>query len=271
MNDLTIIKIRYDGKEAVSHELDLASLGESLGGIARIISTCAHFAATGEYAKQQPAMAVKVLAREPVANCYSLDAVIQFAQQQQLLAGGISAIVTAVISWVIAKNSGRLEEMKLLKDSLDKAIAALSQRDEALHLRLLGTIEKMADNLAPAVRSAVAPIGKHCTTLTIGTSKPLDEDDKARIMSPARVEIAAEQSWSILITDLDVLTQNGKASLIVDGAEITERIKIKVSDPAVALPGNAYSRSLHERQPITVRAKAVTEDGELKTLHISDS
>lgn len=269
MSELVAIRIRFDGQDAASHELDLSALGESLGGIARILGGAGHFAATGEYGKQQPSLAVKVLAREPQANCFTVEAVIQFAQQQQLFAGGVGAIVSAVVAWIFARASGRSQEMKAIKDSLDKAVSALAQRDEALQMRLLGTIERLADSLRPAVRSAVAPIGGHCTTLSIGDAIKLDAADKERIMAVNPDEVSPEQEWTLLLTELDLESQSAKARL--DGSAGDQRIKVKITDPALDVPGNAYASALAEKRQITVRGKAKMSKGEVQTIYASDT
>ncbi len=40
------ISLRYDGKDALNHEIDLNCLGESLKGFSKVLSTAASFSAT---------------------------------------------------------------------------------------------------------------------------------------------------------------------------------------------------------------------------------
>ncbi|WP_446919800.1 DUF7946 domain-containing protein, partial [Klebsiella pneumoniae] len=39
------ISLRYDGKDALNHEIDLNCLGESLKGFSKVLSTAASFSA----------------------------------------------------------------------------------------------------------------------------------------------------------------------------------------------------------------------------------
>ncbi|WP_446918780.1 DUF7946 domain-containing protein, partial [Klebsiella pneumoniae] len=45
------ISLRYDGKDALNHEIDLNCLGESLKGFSKVLSTAASFSATQKYSK----------------------------------------------------------------------------------------------------------------------------------------------------------------------------------------------------------------------------
>src|SRR5690606_32905616 len=120
---------------------------ESLKGAARILAVVGNFAVTGRYVAQAPAMDVRVVAREPRANCFTLDAVLQFAQQQGLLQGGIGALISAVIGYVIARASNSKDEMKHLAASLDKAIDVLAQKGTDERAQFLGLIEKLVESL----------------------------------------------------------------------------------------------------------------------------
>jgi hypothetical protein len=50
-----------------------------------------------------------------------------------------------------------------------------------------------------------------------------------------------------------------------------KRISAEISDPAVAIPNNAYATAFAARRPLKVRAKAVLKAGEIDKLHISDT
>ena len=63
------ISLRYDGKDALNHEIDLNCLGESLKGFSKVLSTAASFSVTQKYSKYINYQEVKVYAREAKANC----------------------------------------------------------------------------------------------------------------------------------------------------------------------------------------------------------
>lgn len=78
---------RYDGLDAEKHTLELGSLSESLKGFSKILVTVGTFAATQKYIKNTPSQEVKIYAKEARANCFSLDTVMDFVNQYQLLSG----------------------------------------------------------------------------------------------------------------------------------------------------------------------------------------
>lgn len=45
------IELRYEGRDADAHEIELHQLGESLQGFGRVIAVAAHFSQTGQYNK----------------------------------------------------------------------------------------------------------------------------------------------------------------------------------------------------------------------------
>jgi hypothetical protein len=142
-----VVQIRYDGLDAERHQIELHLLGESFQGLARVLAVTGHFVATGQYAKQFPALDVKVYVDEPKANCFSIQAVIDFAKDQQLFAGFGVAAVSGIIGWLFHRASGSRAEMKAIKDSLDKANAHLAgQNNDLVVSKLFATLERMADS-----------------------------------------------------------------------------------------------------------------------------
>lgn len=262
--DIAVVPIRYDGGDAAQHQIELNVLGESLQGMARILAVTGNFAATGEYAKQYQAMNVKVLVKEPKANCYTLEAVIQFAQQQQLFSGAAVPLMGALVAWVFSRASGKKEEMKMLKDALDKVLAMQSSNQDKLH----ATLDKMADSLRPAVRQAVAPVGKTCTTMTVGGNMyVVDEATAEAIRAGGDVEVGNEQVWILSISEMDRENSTAKVRLVDDDSK---RIKAKITDPLGATIPSPYATALASGSVIKVRGKAVLKDGEIDCLYISD-
>lgn len=80
----------------------------------------------------------------------------------------LSALTATLITYTVARAANKRDEMKHLRGALETAIHELGNRDKTTVDRLLDTVEKMADALAPAVKSAVAPVGASARTLTAG-------------------------------------------------------------------------------------------------------
>ncbi|EFB9789821.1 hypothetical protein ABGC13_004863, partial [Escherichia coli] len=156
------ISLRYDGKDALNHEIDLNCLGESLKGFSKVLSTAASFSVTQKYSKYINYQEVKVYAREAKANCFTLEAVLNFATQNQLFSGIAATILGAILQYIFARNSNKKDEMKALQQSLEKAIEALGNKDAGTIDKLISLIDRMAVELRPSVRQAVSPIGNTC-------------------------------------------------------------------------------------------------------------
>ena len=270
--EIATIPIRYDGLDAEQHKIDLMLLGESIQGIGRVLATVGHFAVTGQYAKQKQALDVKVYVCEPRANCFSITAVLEFAKEQQLLQGGIGTIIGVLLAWLFNRSRNSQEEMKAIKDSLDKALLALAGQNQQLVQPLLGTIERLADSLQPSIRAAVAPVGRSCDAMKIGDAAPIDRVAAESIRAATVGELTAEKTWSIRISELDLESATAKIRL-EDGEALDDdsRIKGKITDPAFGQTDNPYVRAFSRREPLTVHAKAAVRDGVIETLYISNS
>lgn len=263
------VPIRYDGKDAAEHKIELAALAESLSGVARILSVTGHFVVTLSYAKQYQAQEIRVLVEEPRANCYSVVAVLEWIKEYQLLSGAASATLGALVAWLFGKAAGRRDEMKMLKSALDSAIHELAQGNQVTIDRALATVERIATGLSPAIRQAVAPVGKTCSSMTIAGSAVIDEATAEVIRNTDADEVTPERSWTIVVTELDVETLSAKLRLV--DAEDGSRIKAQITDPAANVRPNVYTESLVTGCALSGKGKATLRDGEITKLFISDA
>lgn len=269
-----IIPIRYDGLYAEQHKIELYTLGESLQGMARILAVVGHFAATGEYAKQMQALDAKVYLQETHANCVTVDAALQFIKDYGLAEGALVVIVPSLVAWLFDRRA----EMKALKETAQKALDVLADNQKQKDLthqqtvdRLVGVMERMAEALRPSLRAAVAPIGRSCKTMTIGSAPPIDEAMAAAIRSEVPTDVSEAREWFVLISEMDLETATAKIRF-ADDEEIGEvRFKAEIKDPAFKLPGNAYRVAFSKELPIRVTGKATLRDGEIQTLFITDA
>lgn len=178
-----------------------------------------------------------------------------------------------LVSYVFSRAAGQKEEMRQLRGALDEAIRMLGTREQSTVDRLLSTIDRMADALRPATRSAVAPIGETASTLSIGAphggrQAVIGVPEKEAIISASPVEVGEEATFVVTITELDMESGACKVSLPDDPeARITGRI----TDPAFSVPNNAYALAMAALRPIAVRAKPTTKDGGIDKLFISDT
>ena len=188
------LTIRYDGLDAEDHEIDLFAFGESMQGIARVAGTIGHFVATQEYSRYFRSHELKVLAKEPRENCFSIDVVFEFVRQHQILAGTFPAALTGLIAWLLHRATKKDSTSSELQQSLLALLHELAGQNAERENRLLGLLEVMAVDLRPSVRKAFAPVGSSCRTLTVITPQRTDIYDEA-------------DKASLLMTDGDELTE----------------------------------------------------------------
>ena len=265
------IKIQYDGLDAESHELELFALGDSLKGVARISAVAGHFAATQKYSRRFSSHEVRVVAREPKANCFSLDVFWNFVQQHQILSGSFGMIVAVLVPYVLSSAANKKEEMKILKSSMDNLIAELGANNDHAVDRLSQIIERMAIELKPSAKLAVAPIGNSCRTLSVISTyrtSVFDEADKEEIVKSEGDEITDTLPFSVLITELDL--ERGTCKVHIEEEQDEKRISAIVTDPLLQIPNNPYSLAFAAGEIIAVQGKALIRDGELAKLFISD-
>lgn len=267
----TSIKIQYDGMDAEDHEIELFALGDSLKGIARISAVAGHFAATQKYSRRLTSHEVRVIAREPKANCFSLDVLWSFVQQHQILSGSFGVIVAVLIPYVLASAANKRAEMKILKESIDKLISELGSTNDHAVDRLAAIVEKMAIELKPSAKLAVAPIGGSCRTLSIQSgfrTSVFDEADKEQIIASEGDEITDLRPFSLLITELDL--ERGTCKVHIEGELEDKRVNAVITDPQLEVPNNLYSLSFAAGELIPVQAKAMLREGEMVKIFISD-
>lgn len=271
-----LITLRYDGLDADFHKIELSSLAESLKGASKVISSVGNFTATQKFIKKQPNQEIAVYATGAKANCFSVQLIMDFVGQHQILSGSFGAVFGIILTYVLNRNSAKKDEMKHLKDSLDKAIQELGNKDKDTIERLLNTIDKMADSLKPSVRQMIDPIGNSCKTLNITSNrmelKNFDQIDKDFINNLEDDEIIGLKEYSVYITELDTINKTAKIYFASDTEK--NRIIAQISDPNLSPYIKALS--LYCNNPdsaeaeIKVIAKATVKQNKISKLFIAD-
>lgn len=273
--------LRYDGLDAENHEIELSCLGESLKGFSKILATAGTFALTQKYSKTTASQEVKIYAKEARANCFTLDTVMNFISQSQLFSGSAGAILGALIPYIFAKNAQKKEEMKYLKEALEKAIEALGNKDKNTIDGLISVIDKMAGELRPSVRQAVSPIGNTCNKISVTSGagfKPavISESDKAIIDQLDDDEVLGLREYRVFVTEFDAHRMTAK--VIIEGDDTDKRVHAQISDPSVSKSENPYLLSLSKylshgmtsESVVKVTAKASVRKGAISRLYIVD-
>lgn len=272
MDDLETYRItlRYDGLDAEKHELDLYALGESMQGFARVTGTAAHFALTHDYKRYFRSQSLRVLAKEPEANCFRVDLVFEFIRQHQILSGSFGTIVASLVPWLYIRAT-RKGDQGSSAELAKIAVEAMADQNKEVTSRLLGTIEKMAEELKPAMRQSTAPIAVSCETIGILTPERehfLGKNEKEALLLPDANELSDLMEFTVLITELDLERGTCKARFV--GEPEDRRIPCKISDPLLETTKNPYSSAMDAGDPVVVKAKALFQDARIVKLYISD-
>lgn len=120
--------------------------------------------------------------------------------------------------------------MKAIKDSLDKAVAALAKNNQQLNRLLLHRRE------------------------------PIATPD----------QLTLEKKWLLRITELDLEQATAKVRFVDDdGIDSEARVQAAITDPFLNRLDNQYVNSLTRREPLIVYGRAMMRDGSITTLYIS--
>lgn len=273
------IQIRFDGRDAESHKIDLSQFGKSAIGISKIMATTAQFVATGNYKKTQRKLDFKILIGEAKDNCITFEAVIQAIDNNEvavaLLAGGglvAANIITDVyrlvfkLLWKLFTSSKDAENtQKELEDKLD------SVYDKETVSKLINTIHKMADGLLPAAKNATQPINISCETLQFGDTNKnyfvkLDAADKQAIID-RDFEFTDLEEHRVIISEIDMKNATCMVSLQDD---LKRRFKARITDPQVTQANNDYGIATNSKRAVIISAKKKLDKGNIKEFIISD-
>lgn len=271
-------EIRYEGMDAADHRIDMAALAESLDGFSRIYAVVGHYISTGQYAKQMQALNVKAYAQESEAKCFNISAVLDFASSAGLFQGVMGAALTAIVAYVIHRNSGNKEEMKHLKDLLEQQLGFSKQVTE----RMMDTIDRLSDGLRPSVKKAVSPVGDTCSRIDLYIEgqkhQTMDQALKDSLVDDSESQIISERVYVVEISEMDRIRRTCKVHLVgPDTEESTEedgtprRINADITDPAALLEPNVYMEAWFRSTKLNVKAKALLRNGLIAKMYISDT
>lgn len=272
------IVLRYEGRDAERHLLDLAQLGQSIQGASKILAAGGHLVRTGSYVKRQEATTVRVLAGQPQGHCYEITAWITtimpvvvpiLPEISDFARGKAGNAVEAIFNYVIAKLAGKKDHAAMAYELAQKSLAETGQTSRA-------AIEAMRDvaiAYKPAARQFVAPIGESCEYALVGRPEngaiPIDRNMRAAIEATDPVEIGPEAMYEVLITEIDLQNKTCKFSLPED-TDPTHRHSGAILDPVILNAKNPYSSALNNRIWIRVRGKPELKNGALERVFISN-
>lgn len=276
--ELFRIVLRYEGLDADEHSIDLNQLGQSIQGAAKLLGSAGHIAVTGQYAKQQQALSVRVYAGPADAHCYEFVAIMATISPIALptlpvfeaaAKEAAKSAVTGIINYVLAKNGGRKSEMEVAGEIAIKALDEMGHTSRAA----MEAMERVVTGQRPAARAFVAPVGQSCEIARLGERSDgafsIDRPTKDAIEAPEPTEIGPTSTYEVLISELDLKKRTCKFELR-DQDDPEQRFNGEITDPLIGTANSPYSSAFNSQRWLDVLGKPRFKDGELERLYISD-
>lgn len=276
------IPVRFTGLITDDHLIDLQEFGSSLQGLAKISNSALDFYLHGKISKPR-AYRVRLFAAPPSEGSVLLDIVgIMAAGQLPLYAPVLYSMTSdyliPMIKALILKRLNRPELVDKVLDQLAKATEQNHEFAKQVHAGQMedkrwmqSHIDKLTAMNAGAFRQLVSPIGSTCSQIEIGKSDgetpvKITEAEAEVISSREELEVEDAKEYTGVFKGVD--QTNGLCKFLVKGEELA--LPGKITDPALQNALNLYTHSLDTQTQLTITAKAVLKDGEIKRLYISD-
>lgn len=289
--------LKYEGGDTDHHIIDAIQYSDSLKGSGRLYVSVAHFCTYGEVLKPRQRSDIRCYASEGKSGCYE-TAVIIASQIVQLPL--FSEVYKPYLDWLIGKITEYIKDRLTGRGSMEKLaeeIAKQAERSAELNNILANGLLKSNDNMAEIARDslsiqkalieklpplvdansrnmvmAVSPIGRSCREIRhfAGSESEfyISEPEADAIRSKEELEVDDMKEYECdLISELNTKSGHCHLHLVGDSRHIVG----KISDPALSVPDNIYSRALNSQTGFKFTAKAVLKDGEIQRLYVSDA
>lgn len=286
--------LRYDGNDASENIIDGLQLGQSLAGASMIYNATLHFCAFGVVPKGNYKKHASAYTAIPRAGCYEAIFIMGTAASQHSLLlelgkASLSKIFFSVLgalknSWltnnqkpVISDLCKSLTQMASDNSEVNKILAnglVQSNNDfsRLLEIKLTESFPELSKSCRPAARKLVAPIGKSCSTMSHKYDTEIVceiSEPEAYVIKSTHQEDLGDMEQYICESITEVNRTTGHCEMLIEG--ISGPIRGKITDPALELIGNIYTKSLDQKTRFSFSAKPVNRDGKLYSVYISDA
>lgn len=273
------IRVVFKGLDADNHQVELGALGVALQGASKLLGASGQVALTGRFSKKEIAGSIRVMALPPQPGSYEFWVLIAGAGAvvsapllpyiEVAARTAATKVTEAIVNATIARSAKRGKEMDSANAVAVKALEEMGHNTRAA----MQLVERVTLAHHGAVRQIVNPIGTSAGTVQIGHAAsgafPITAEDRAEIEKVEPIEIGAEQTMTVQISELDLVTKSCKVS-IIGSDQSSRRVPGQITDPQIAMPNNPYTSAFDGQKPIDVKCKPQYADGELDRLYISD-
>ncbi|WP_027135420.1 DUF7947 five-stranded beta-barrel domain-containing protein [Geminicoccus roseus] len=170
----------------------------------------------------------------------------------------------------LARLEGQMNEALRANDNLAAQIRMAHEAQLADRQLLHGVAEAAFRRSRTSVRKLPAPVGRTSRWMKLEAPKAVDRVEIGEVEAEVlraleELELLEACAFRVQFISFNIRTGSCKVELL-DGTG--REVLGKVVDPSRLQPLNPYTRSLHERIPVTVTAQEALLDGELHRLFI---
>jgi hypothetical protein len=135
---------------------------------------------------------------------------------------------------------------------------------------LQGHIDTLTGKNTGALKQIPNPIGSTCKEISLGPVSPsqllIGEAEAKVLTTKDQLTVDDSKEYSGVFEAVD--TTNGNCKFLPVGGDLA--LVGRITDPALLMPENLYTHSLDTKKPVKVQAKAVSKEGEIVRLFISN-
>jgi len=277
------ILIKFEGKDADQHIVNMRLLGQSLQGFDRIISDGLIIISEKRAPKRGERSPIAVKAKAPIEGSQDIIAFLQehaglLPLGWQVLTDGASNFVWHWVSFVLKYFGGRKEDADRHLEAILAIIKEQSAERQQSEERWLAheavwrdRIFDHLDKLAFPAAQAVAPVGRSVRTagFSAGTA-PLTEVDEPMadaIRSKGELEVGDLQEMTL---QTDGFIHHSRKLNVEHPNEPGTYIHADVKDPLFEAVPNVYTDAANRKATIVVQAKPAFRAGRLERIYIMD-
>jgi hypothetical protein len=278
MSDTFVIK--YDGRDADDHTIDMRQLGESLQGIDRLISDLLIIGSQKRLPKKGERAPLVIKAHEPKQGTVSIPVTIQEAAVYlqlgwQVFGPAGKEILSNWFKGVLCFNLGKKPEaekaMETVAQLAHAAIDLQSKVEDNRHKeisKMLDVLKQQLPKTGPAMIQTIAPVGKSVSKLSLLSDQrepvEISSDDAEQLRKKAELEWTSIATWS-LKTDGFVFHNR---TLSVEHPHKGGFFNANVADPIAENENNPYAAAVQRKAQVRVQARAAYRADELEQLVI---
>lgn len=274
------LSFKFEGLLADSHVMPMGHLGSALVGFDKIINAGLIAIACERAPKRRERFNVFIAARQPVGGSVVVTALLEHAPwmlpvvQDFLVSGGVEASFR-FISYVMTHLGGRPKEaerhMHALLDLTRIHLSARDASEQRHHETLRLAISAAAGSVTPVAVSAVKSVGSSSSRLLVsgpnGDGTEVDEPMANAIRSKAGDEVGDLAKFTVKV---DGFSHSRRQLKIEHPTQDGRFLSVEVRDPVFEVSPNRYTDAAVNKNEISVLAKPIYRDGELRTLYIMD-